>query len=96
MGFRYRKRIKILPGIYLNVGTKSISLSLKAGPVSKTFSSTGRNTTSVNLPGGASYRTSRRRGASASLSSTEDERREQLRARRDAALARREARRNGE
>lgn len=92
MGFRYRKRIKLFPGLYLNVGTKSMSLSVKAGPVSKTFSTSGRNTTSVNLPGGASYRTSHRRGRP----NTEDETRENLQARRAAALARRDARRNGQ
>lgn len=60
MPFTFRKRIKILPGLYLNLGKKSVSLTVKAGPVSHTRSSTGRTVTSVDLPGPLGYRTSRR------------------------------------
>lgn len=92
MGFRYRKRIKLLPGIYLNIGTKSMSLSFKAGPVSRTYSTTSRTTTSVNLPGGASYRTSHRRRPTAAQTAR-DERREELRGRLADARERRDQRR---
>lgn len=76
MPFTYRKRIKLLPGLYLNVGKKSVSLTVKAGPASKTFSSTGRHTTSVNLPGGAGYRSTSTRGGRARHRMAADEQRE--------------------
>lgn len=99
MGFRYRRRIKLLPGIYLNVGGQSLSLTVKAGPLSRTYSTTGRNTTNVNLPGGASYRTSRRRtptatqAAQAAADAQLDARRAALRDRVQDATRRRDLRR---
>lgn len=94
MGFRYRRRIKLFPGLYLNVGGQSLSLSVKAGPFSRTFSTTGRTTTSVNLPGGASYRTSTRRRPTA-RQAAQAARRAQLQQRVDDARQRRDNRRNG-
>lgn len=55
MGLRFRKSIKILPGVKLNLNSKSASISVGTKNVHKTFSTTGRTTTSVNLPGGFSY-----------------------------------------
>lgn len=55
MGFRLRKKIKILPGLSLNLSKSGISTSVKAGPVSWN-SRTGK--TSVNLPGCMSYQMS--------------------------------------
>lgn len=52
MGFRFRKKIKLLPGLSINLSKSGISTSLKAGPVSWN-SRTGK--TSVNLPGQFSY-----------------------------------------
>lgn len=90
MPLTYRKRIKIFPGLYLNVGKKSMSLTTKIGPFSRTWSTSGRRTTSVNLPGGAGYRsqttTAGRRRA----------KRDELQTRVDDARARRDARRNGQ
>jgi hypothetical protein len=58
MGFTFRKRIKIVPGLYLNLNKRGVSFTTKVGPVSHT---TGRrrSTTSVNLPGPFGYRKTR-------------------------------------
>ena len=56
MAFTFRKRIRLLPGIYLNLGKKSASISVKAGPVSLTRSTTGQRTVSADLPGPLGYR----------------------------------------
>lgn len=56
MGFTFRKSFKIFPGIRLNINKSSVSITAKAGPFSRTWSSTGRRTAAVNLPGGAGYR----------------------------------------
>lgn len=52
MGFRIRKRVKILPGLSLNLSKSGASVTAKVGPVSWN-SRTGK--TSVNLPGPLSY-----------------------------------------
>lgn len=58
MGLRFRKSIKLGPGVRLNLGRKSGSISF-GGPLGRyTVSTTGRRTTSVNLPGGLSYTSS--------------------------------------
>jgi len=61
MPFTFRKSIKILPGVRLNVGRKSRSITIGPKWFKKTYSSTGRVTTSADLPGPFGYRTSRRR-----------------------------------
>lgn len=55
MGLRFRKSIQIAPGVKLNLNKKSASISVGTKNVHKTFSTTGKTTTSVNLPGGFSY-----------------------------------------
>jgi hypothetical protein len=61
-GLRFSKRITIIPGILsINLNKKSVSATVGAGPVHRTISSTGRRTTSVNLPGPFSWRRSDRR-----------------------------------
>ena len=58
MGVRYRKSIKIAPGVRVNLGKKSASVSVGGKGYRKTFSTTGRTTTSVGIPGsGLSYTT---------------------------------------
>ncbi|MEU6016989.1 DUF4236 domain-containing protein [Streptomyces sp. NPDC047515] len=61
MPITFRKSIRILPGVRLNINRRSWSITLgaKGGP-HYTRSSTGRRTTSMNLPGGFGYRSSRR------------------------------------
>jgi hypothetical protein len=52
MGFRLRKKIKLLPGLSINLSNSGISASVKAGPVSWNSKT---QKTSVNLPGPFSY-----------------------------------------
>lgn len=55
MGLRFRTSIKLGPGVRLNLGKKSASMSFGGKAGRYTVSTTGRRTTSVNLPGGLSY-----------------------------------------
>jgi hypothetical protein len=55
MGFRFRRSVKILPGIRLNFGSRGISTSIGVRGAHVTFGRTGTRTT-VGLPGtGLSY-----------------------------------------
>jgi hypothetical protein len=55
MGFRFRRSVKILPGIRLNFGKRGISTSIGVRGAHVTFGATGTRTT-VGLPGsGLSY-----------------------------------------
>lgn len=58
MGLRFRKSIKIAPGVRVNVGKKSSSISFGGKGMRYTISSTGRKTTSVGIPGTGIYYTS--------------------------------------
>ncbi|MEM6613962.1 MAG: DUF4236 domain-containing protein [Cyanobacteria bacterium P01_C01_bin.72] len=55
MGFRFRKKIKLLPGISINLSKSGLSTSIKAGPVSW---NSRTQKTSINLPGPFSYQSS--------------------------------------
>ncbi len=56
MGLRFRKSINLGHGLKLNIGTKSASISVGTKGVRKTISTTGRETTTVSIPGtGLSY-----------------------------------------
>lgn len=56
MGLNFRKSIKIAPGVKLNLGKKSASVSVGTKGARFTTSTTGRKTASVGLPGtGLSY-----------------------------------------
>jgi len=58
MGLRFRKSIKLLPGVRLNVGLKSASISLGGRGVTYNLGSKGSRVT-VGIPGsGLSYSTS--------------------------------------
>jgi hypothetical protein len=52
VGFRFRKKIDLLPGLSLNLSKSGISASVKAGPISW---NSRTQKTSVNLPGPFSY-----------------------------------------
>lgn len=59
MGFRFRKSVKILPGVRINFNKASTSITVGPKGLKHTISSTGRRTTTVGLPGtGLSYSTS--------------------------------------
>ena len=56
MGLRFRKSIKIAPGIKINLNKKSTSVTFGGKGLHHTVSSTGRKTTTVGIPGtGISY-----------------------------------------
>lgn len=56
MGFRFRKSFKVAPGVNLNLGKKSAGVSIGSKGFRTSFSSNGRKTTSVGIPGtGLSY-----------------------------------------
>jgi hypothetical protein len=63
MPLTFRKSFRIFPGIRLNINRRSWSVTVGArnGP-RFTRSSTGRDTTSMNLPGGFGWRRTTRRG----------------------------------
>jgi len=62
MPVTFRKSFRVLPWVRLNINRRSVSVTFggKHGP-RHTRSSTGRDTTSYDLPGGFGWRTSRRR-----------------------------------
>jgi hypothetical protein len=62
MPITFRKSFRILPGVRLNINRRSVSVTLggRGGP-RHTISSTGRRTTSMDLPGGFGWRSTRRR-----------------------------------
>lgn len=62
MPITFRKSIRIFPGVRLNINRRSWSITVgtRNGP-RYTRSSTGRDTTSMNLPGGLGYRSTRTR-----------------------------------
>lgn len=59
MGLRFRKSKKIAPGVRLNIGKKSASVSFGTRGARYTINSKGRRTASVGIPGtGVSYTSS--------------------------------------
>ena len=61
MGLRFRKSIKIFPGVKLNFNKKSIGMSFGTRGVRYSVNSNGRKTTSVGLPGTGLYWTDSRK-----------------------------------
>lgn len=61
MAITFRKSWKILPGVRLNVGRRSRSITIGPRWLKRTYSSTGRVTTSSDLPGPFGWRSSSRR-----------------------------------
>lgn len=62
MPITFRKSFRILPGVRLNINRRSWSITLggRSGP-RHTISSTGRRTTSFDLPGPFGWRSTRTR-----------------------------------
>ncbi|MGY1439351.1 DUF4236 domain-containing protein [Streptomyces reniochalinae] len=62
MGLTFRKSIRILPGIRMNINRRSVSFRVGGhGGPRRTYGSRGRRTTSMDLPGPFGYRRSSRR-----------------------------------
>lgn len=56
MGLRFRKSVKIAPGVRLNIGKKSVGISAGVKGYRKSINSSGRATTSIGTPvAGVSY-----------------------------------------
>ena len=51
MGFRFRKSVKIAPGVRLNIGKKSVGISAGVKGARVSVNSSGRKTTTVGIPG---------------------------------------------
>lgn len=72
MGLRFRKSMKILPGVRVNLGAKSASVSFGPKGLKHTVSTTGRNTTTVGIPGsGLSFSSSAKSGSGSSEAPSE-------------------------
>lgn len=72
MGMRFRKSKKIAPGVRVNLNAKSASISIGPKGFKKTFSTNGRTTTTVGIPGtGLSYSTSKKMGAPTAAASAD-------------------------
>jgi hypothetical protein len=57
MGFRFQKRIRIMPGVWLNLSKSGVSLSFGAFGITHNIQITGRQRTTLALHGtGMSYR----------------------------------------
>ena len=55
MAIRYRRSKKIFPGVKLNLNKKSISVTVGPKWLHKTYSTTGRTTTTASIPGTGLY-----------------------------------------
>lgn len=63
MPITFRKSFRILPGVRLNINRRSWSVTLGKGSGPRhTVSSSGRRTTSMDLPGPFGYRRTTNRG----------------------------------
>lgn len=59
MGFKFRKSFKVAPGVRVNIGKKSASVSVGTKEARRTYSTSGRKTTTISVPGtGVAYTTS--------------------------------------
>lgn len=65
MGFRFRKSIKIAPGVKLNFNKKSTGITFGGKGLHYTVNSNGKKTTSVGVPGTGLYYTSTSGGGNA-------------------------------
>ena len=59
MGLKFRKSVKIAPGVKININKKSVSTTFGTKGASHTVNSKGKRTTTVGIPGtGLSYSSS--------------------------------------
>ncbi len=66
MGLKFRKSFKVAPGVKVNLNKKSTSVTFGGKGVHKTYSSSGKKTTSVGIPGTGAYYTTSSGGGSGS------------------------------
>lgn len=70
MGFRFRKSFKVAPGVRLNLGKKSSSISIGGKGFSTSISTTGKRTRTVSIPGTGISHVSTSGGKRSSVSHT--------------------------
>lgn len=71
MGFKFRKSVKIAPGVKLNLNKKSAGITIGGKGAHYTVNSKGKRTTSVGVPGtGVSYSSSKGGGKTKSNKSS--------------------------
>lgn len=63
MGLRFRKSVKLFPGVKLNFNKKSVGLSFGTRGARYSVNSDGRKTTSIGLPGTGLYWTDSRKNS---------------------------------
>ncbi|MBR5422114.1 MAG: DUF4236 domain-containing protein [Lachnospiraceae bacterium] len=83
MGLRFRKSISLCKGVKLNLGMKSASISVGRKGIHQSFSTTGRTTTSLSIPGtGVGYTKSinMKKGFKKLFGKKEDEKKEEKKA----------------
>ncbi|MBU6303246.1 MAG: DUF4236 domain-containing protein [Verrucomicrobia bacterium] len=57
MGLRFQKKIRILPGLYLNISKSGLSVSAGGHGATVNVGTSGRKTATIGVPGtGLSYR----------------------------------------
>lgn len=72
MGLRFRRSFKIFPGVKLNFGKKSASVTIGGKLLRQTYSTTGKRTTSASIPGTGLYYTQTGKAAPAAGASDGD------------------------
>lgn len=71
MSYRFRKSVKLAPGVRMNVGKRGLGLSVRAPGARYSVNASGRRTTTVGVPGtGMSYSASRGSSSSRSRAAT--------------------------
>ncbi len=58
MSVKFRKSMKVAPGVRVNIGKKSASVSMGGKGFHRTVSTTGRRTTTMGVPGTGLYHVS--------------------------------------
>jgi len=62
MGFRFRRTVKIMPGVRLNINKSSLSVSVGPRGLKHTISTNGTTTNTAGIPGSGLFYTERRKG----------------------------------
>lgn len=63
MGFRFRRTVRIIPGVKLNINKNSLSMSIGPRGLKHTVSTNGTRTDTIGIPGTGMFWTERSRGS---------------------------------
>ncbi|RIE11530.1 DUF4236 domain-containing protein [Candidatus Cryosericum hinesii] len=64
MGFRFRRTIRILPGVRLNINKGSLSVSVGPRGLKHTISTNETRTNTIGIPGSGLFYSERSKGSS--------------------------------